>query len=92
MSSRSYAASLRCLAAKGLLKNARAPSPWWSTVPKPDPEASQSTVNGLSKSGSCRTGAVESACLRASKADVASGVHAKLSFLRRAVSGATSVP
>jgi hypothetical protein len=47
--------------ANGLLKNAMGPSPWCSTTPKPDPDASQSTKKSLLKSGRWRTEAVDRA-------------------------------
>jgi hypothetical protein len=65
---------------------------WWSTTPKPEPDASQSTMKGWSKLGSCNTGAVVSAVLRASNASVAAAVQWNASFLRRAVNGAAMRP
>jgi len=52
MSSRSYTGSLACCGATARLKNAYAPSPWCSIAPNPAPDASQSTMNRLEKSGS----------------------------------------
>jgi len=70
----SYAAAFKCCAAKGRLKNATGPMPWWRTVLKPEPEASQSMMNSLSKLGRCSTGAADRAAFSAEKALVAASV------------------
>jgi hypothetical protein len=58
--------------ANGLLKKVRGSAPWCRTVPNPTLEASQSTMNSLSKSGIWRTGPVVRARLSAWKASAAS--------------------
>jgi hypothetical protein len=83
---------LGVLGAHCLLKNAIGPCPWCRTVSNPELEASQSTMNGSSKLGSCRTGPVMRASFRASKAAIAFGVHWNASFFMSAVSGAAMAP
>lgn len=63
------------------------PLPWWSIAPNPEPDASQSNMNNMVKSESCKTGAVVRAVFRASKVRPMSSDHRKTSF-RSAVSGA----
>jgi hypothetical protein len=57
-------------------------------MPKPAPDASQSTRNWRVMSGICKTGADKRAYLRAAKASVASAVQTNASLHRRHVSGA----
>uniref|UniRef100_A0A0A9AQQ2 Uncharacterized protein n=1 Tax=Arundo donax TaxID=35708 RepID=A0A0A9AQQ2_ARUDO len=92
MSSRSYAASLACCGATAQLKYAKGPPRWCSTAPKPVPEASQSTTNGRSKSGSCKTGPSVSARFNAVNACSAAGVQRKASFFSSWVRGRATVP
>jgi len=61
-------------------------------APKPWEEASHSTVNGLVKSGMERMGAEVTAALSAVNAAAAASFQENPSFLRRAVSGAATVP
>jgi hypothetical protein len=77
---------------EGAAEEGQRPSPWWRTAPKPMPEASQSTMNGMSKSGIWRTGPVVRARLRAANAVVASSSQEKASHRRRRVSGAAMRP
>jgi hypothetical protein len=74
-----------------LPKNVIGPCPWCRTTPNPEPEASQSTMNGSSKLGSCRTRLVVRASFNASKAAVASRVQWS-TFFRSAVSGVVMAP
>jgi hypothetical protein len=69
------------------LKNAMGLPPWCNTAPKPVPDTSQSTMNNLSKYGSCRTGVVVSASFNASNAAAAAGVHRNASRLSSCVNG-----
>jgi hypothetical protein len=59
---------------------------------KPGPDASQSMMNSLLKSGRCNTGAVDSAFLRVSNVAVAASDHWKAALRRSCVRGATMVP
>ena len=63
-----------------------------NTAPNPTPEASHSTTNSLSKFGRAKTGGLDIADLRFWNANSTSSVHAKESFLKRAVSGAAICP
>ena len=92
MSSLSYAARERCRGATGLLKKAMGWLSWMSTAPNPWDDASHSTMNGLVKSGSARTGAEVTAVFSAINAVVASSVQEKPSFLSSAVRGAAMTP
>jgi len=72
-------------------ENAMGPPPWCRTAPNPDPEASQSTMKPVVKSGNWGAGPVVRAFLSLTKASVASGDQRNAS-LRSAVSGAAIAP
>jgi hypothetical protein len=68
------------------LKNAMGPTPWWSTALKPELDASQSMMNVLVKSDSCRTVADVSMFFNVSNVAAASSDQQKDSCLRSYVS------
>jgi hypothetical protein len=91
MSSRSYAASERWCGVTGLLKKATRWPSWTKTAPKPNDDASHSTVNSLAKSGMARMGADVTAAMSAVNVAAPASSQEKPS-LSRAVSGAAIAP
>ena len=74
------------------LKKAIAHVTWCSTTPNPVDDASHLTMNGLSKSGSCKTSVVDNFCFSYWNAKDAESVHINPSFFSSLVNGFAMIP